>query len=532
MTAETDTSAVSQLSGLPTALSQSYTGYTSLWLFKSDDVNNLSYSRYNNVNDFSNTWGTDVFYNDDLVTRGFANDLKDFNTLYLYTGDSQFASGFTLGDETFYSEPFTNEIYTYVLSSTTIIDAVQYCAISGDTGVLFKCFDLSGNSVPSIYGVTFDANIYVASVYDSTHTVTIGFDETETLLVLADSYQGNITNVTITGYTSPNPINNITFSAGTFTSCVKPSPTPTKTPTQTPTPTETPTQTPTNTQTSTTTPTPTPTNTQTQTATATATATPTPTNTQTQTATATATATATPTPTNTQTQTATATATATSTTTATPSVTPTNTPTPTQLCCYQYEITNYYTTNQVVYYTDCEGNSTQITAAGNGAQTYISCALEGTLSTFATICDNSSTDCITWTPASYPCGGCVSPTPTQTATATSTATPTATATATATSTATATATATATPTPTPTPTETPVIPTAFYIKGSGCTNLEIRFFSYTDGPLNDGDVIYINSGPNQGCYTLSTFMPGTGDNGDITGIWQIIDDCFDPLCSV
>jgi hypothetical protein len=131
----------------------------------------------------------------------------------------------------------------------------------------------------------------------------------------------------------------------------------------------------------------------------------------------------------------------------------------------------------------------------------------------------------------------VTATPTPTSTSTPTLTPTSTIpqptnTPTLTSTPTNTPTtpeATYTPTPTVTPTPEP---SAFYIKGSGCTIEEIRFFSYTDGPLNDGDVIYISSGPNQGCWTLSTFMPGTGDDGSITGIWEIVDNCLDNLCSI
>lgn len=121
----------------------------------------------------------------------------------------------------------------------------------------------------------------------------------------------------------------------------------------------------------------------------------------------------------------------------TPTYTPTLTVTPTTLCCYQYEVTNYYTTSKIVYYTDCDGTPSSVSCAGNGLQTYINCALEGSLFTNDTVCDNSSTDCITWNAANTPCGGCVTSTPTPTETPTNTQTP------------------TQTPTNTPTPTVTP-----------------------------------------------------------------------------
>lgn len=128
------------------------------------------------------------------------------------------------------------------------------------------------------------------------------------------------------------------------------------------------------------------------------------TNTPSQTPTATPTLTATNTPTPSVTQTIDLTPTLTSTTTHTP--TPTTTPT-TPFCCYQYEVTNYYATSKTVYYTDCEGNPQSISCTGGGNQTYISCALENSVYTNDTVCDNSSTDCITWVRADTPCGGCI-----------------------------------------------------------------------------------------------------------------------------
>jgi hypothetical protein len=113
----------------------------------------------------------------------------------------------------------------------------------------------------------------------------------------------------------------------------------------------------------------------------------------------------TPTPTPTLTSTPTPTLTTTPTLTATH--TPTSTPTPTAICCYQYEITNYYTTSQTVNFTNCDGTPGSVSAAGNGLQTIVNCAVQDSLSTTANICDGGNVDCVTWVQADTPCGGCV-----------------------------------------------------------------------------------------------------------------------------
>jgi hypothetical protein len=169
------------------------------------------------------------------------------------------------------------------------------------------------------------------------------------------------------------------------------------------------------------------------------------------------------TPTPTVTSTVTLTPSQTPPVTATPTITPSQTPTSIP-CCYQYEITNYYTTTQTIYYTDCTEGPTQVNAPGNGLQTYIACAIEGSITFFGTPCDNSSVDCIAAVRANDPCGGCLPQTPTPTATTTptqtpaSTATPTATPPITPTQTSTITATPPETPTNTPTPTPTATLP--------------------------------------------------------------------------
>jgi len=247
---------------------------------------------------------------------------------------------------------------------------------------------------------------------------------------------------------------------------------PTATPTFTPTQTTTPTNTSTNTPTPSVTNSPTTTNTPTTTPTATIGLTPTstPSETPTNTPTSTLEVSPTSTPTNTQTETPTTTTTPTSTstptgtlnTTSTPTVTPTqtNTPTPstTPICdCYQYEITNYYTTSKTVFYTDCDGTPSSVVAAGNGQQTFITCAVENSLSTNDAFCDpGQTTDCITWVAASTPCGNrCVTPTTTPTNTSTPTITPTSTQPDLSPLPLTPTSTPTNTPTPSITPSETP-----------------------------------------------------------------------------
>lgn len=119
--------------------------------------------------------------------------------------------------------------------------------------------------------------------------------------------------------------------------------------------------------------------------------------------------TTTPTSTITSTPTVTPTITPTNTLTPTNTATPTVTPTPssTPVCCYQYEITNYYTTTQTINYTDCNGTPSSVNAAGNGNQTIVNCAVEGSLSFSGATCDGGNVDCVTWVAASTPCGGCV-----------------------------------------------------------------------------------------------------------------------------
>jgi len=240
---ESDNFVTSQISSGTTLLSQTNKDYTSYWYFTSDNQNDLNFSySYNNAFNFSQTWGTAEFYDNPVVRRGFIKTPSTKEKLYLYNSNYGTASTYSEGNNSLYTNSYTlsPNVFQYLSSATTVIDFVQVCSLTGDTVILFSLKDLSGNTIPSIYGVTFNANIYVSSAYDSTHEVTIDYTDTEKLLVLDPSYMGNITNVTISSYISPNPINNITFTAGTFTSCIAPTPSPTPTPTVTQTPTSSP----------------------------------------------------------------------------------------------------------------------------------------------------------------------------------------------------------------------------------------------------------------------------------------------------
>ena len=99
----------------------------------------------------------------------------------------------------------------------------------------------------------------------------------------------------------------------------------------------------------------------------------------------------------------------------TPSISVTPSPSPSVICCYQYEITNYYTISKTIFYTDCNGTPSSISAAGNGLQTYINCAVSQSVYHFETECNGGSSNCIAIVQANEPCDGCVPPvTPTAT----------------------------------------------------------------------------------------------------------------------
>ena len=331
----------------------------------------------------------------------------------------------------------TYDVYTGIthsIDSATFVETVQSTSISGHTIQL----DVD-SSYTHVYLFVEHCDGHINSVPNSTPK-------------LQGGYQVTLVDLRCTDCVSSGPVEGIT---------------PTLTATSTPTPTLTATNTPTETPTSTPTPTLTATNTPTLTSTNTPTETPTSTPTQTSTLGLTPTSTSTPTPTPTVTSTSTPTQ------TLTPTNTPTSTPTPTTLCCYQYEITNYYTYSVDVSFLDCymDNLPSIVSTNGNGQQSYISCAVEGSLSTTANYCSPGQiSDCILWVQANNPCMNCdTTPTPTPTNTPTPTSTP------------------TTTPTLTSTPTNTPTTPSDFCFE---CSVEQVSTPSTECPGYNDTEDVY------------------------------------------
>lgn len=215
---EGDNYVISEVTSEVVALSQNYLDYTSAWYFKSDDIQETYFNIDYNIFNFNDIWGTSEFYSHPVVVRGFMSNNGD-NDFQIYNSNTDNNAGHSNAEESFYRVMTTNMIFPYVRDYVIIIDFEQLCAVSGDTGVMFKLKDISGNTTPSIYGITFNVDLYVGNLYNSTHEITIGTDETETLLVLDPIYQGNLTDIVITEYLSFNPINTIYFTGGTFTPC-------------------------------------------------------------------------------------------------------------------------------------------------------------------------------------------------------------------------------------------------------------------------------------------------------------------------
>jgi hypothetical protein len=145
------------------------------------------------------------------------------NFFYLYNDNLDTSQGYAIAPYKFYRGINSRKTFNYVGEFMILIDMDEVCypsgTTSGDTGIMFSLKDVSGNTVPSIYGVTFDAQIYYNSTGNTIHQITFAEDETEYFLSLDPIYQGNISGVTITEYISPQWYNTIYFSAGTFTPC-------------------------------------------------------------------------------------------------------------------------------------------------------------------------------------------------------------------------------------------------------------------------------------------------------------------------
>jgi hypothetical protein len=192
-------------------------------------------------------------------------------------------------------------------------------------------------------------------------------------------------------------------------------------------------------------------------------------------------------------------------------------------CCYTYEIVNYYSSSVTIFYTACDDTPSSVSAPGNGLQTNIPCAAEGSIFFTGDECTGVFSNCILVTQSNEPCFGCVTPTPTPTLTPTPT-------------------TGGGAPgeTPTPTPTET-TTPTPTQTPSTGCVPCRqyevINFYSTSktvfyldcDGILNShsapggpgGQQSYINCAIEDSLYTNDTYC-SPGQTTDCLS-WNIAD---------
>jgi hypothetical protein len=218
----TDTYATSQVTSQTASTVSQFSAYTSAWLIYSDDFLDTVFNKFYDNHNFFQTWGTNDFYNSQYICRGFMDNVGD-NLFYLYNDNLDTEQGYSIAPYKFYRSINSTNTFNYVGEFIITIDMDEVCypsgTTSGDTGIMFTLKDVSGNSVPSIYGVTFDAEIYYNATGNTIHQITFAQDETQYFLSLDPIYQGNISGVTITQYISPQWYNTILFTAGTFTSC-------------------------------------------------------------------------------------------------------------------------------------------------------------------------------------------------------------------------------------------------------------------------------------------------------------------------
>jgi hypothetical protein len=218
----TDVYATSQLTSQTASTVSQFSAYTSGWVIYADDILDTVFNKFFDNHNFFQTWGTNEFYNSPFIGRGFMDNDGD-NLFYLYNDNLDLNQGYSIAPYKFYREINSESTFSYLDNFIIKIDSDEVCypsgTTSGDTGVMFKLKDISGNSVSSIFGLTFDAEIYYNSTGNTIHQITFEQDETEYFLSLDPIYQGNISGVTITQYISPQGYNTILYTGGTFTSC-------------------------------------------------------------------------------------------------------------------------------------------------------------------------------------------------------------------------------------------------------------------------------------------------------------------------
>jgi hypothetical protein len=384
----------------------------------------------------------DLFINDDgiNIVSEYVDNTGTFNAS---AGSSiysqQNSMGGTIGNYRLYVRNLTDSITLYDNTSTAgslpaTVNSYTFTAVSGKSYyVSASVSEIPTTTTTTTSTTTVAPTTTTTSTTTSTTTVapTTTTTSTTTIAPTTSTTTSTTTAEPTTSTTTVAPTTTTTSTTTSTTTAEPTTSTTTSTTTAEPTTSTTtvaPTTTTTSTTTSTTTAEPTTSTTTTSTTgvpTTTSTTTSTTTETPTTSTTTIAPTTSTTTSTTTIAPTTTTTSTTTSTTTETPTTsTTTSTTTAGPTCCYQYEITNYYTTSKTIFYTDCNGTPSSISAPGNGLQTYINCAIEGSISFSETPCDGGSSDCIAVVQANEPCGGCVSTTTTSTTTSTTTAEPT------------------------------------------------------------------------------------------------------------
>jgi hypothetical protein len=219
--------------------------YTSSWYIFGSTLGDVNYNETNNLHDFNNIWNDSEFYSSEYVKRGMINTPITKSSFYIFDNNN---SGDSFGNapQGWYKEipNIFNEDPFIIQSAITIyLDTIQYCSDDDQNGIYVKCVDVSGNTIPSFYGV-FGQLTITTNTGDTYHDFVIQNEEYETLVPLSTSYIGIVTSAT-TIVNSENPISGITFVNGAFTSCSTPTPTPTPEFQVTSTPTMTPTITPT-----------------------------------------------------------------------------------------------------------------------------------------------------------------------------------------------------------------------------------------------------------------------------------------------
>jgi len=213
-----DTYATSQQTSQTATTVSVFSGYTSAWLFTGEDYLDTIFTKEYNNHDFNETWATNEFYNSPYVCRGFMDNVGD-NLFYLYNDNLDINQGYALAPYKFYKEIDSTQIFNYIGDYLITIDIDQVCSPTGTTGVMFTLKDVSGNTVPSIFGLTFNAELSYLNTGNTIYQITFTGEEYQYFLELDPIYQGNITDVSIVEYLSPQAYNTVVFTGGTFTPC-------------------------------------------------------------------------------------------------------------------------------------------------------------------------------------------------------------------------------------------------------------------------------------------------------------------------